>query len=71
MALSRQQVEQMITACYQAELEVLAGKTVTFGGRSVGMESLQEIRKARQEYERKLKRLVRGRSPACKFARFS
>ncbi|HCH5589162.1 TPA: hypothetical protein NKZ51_004514 [Vibrio parahaemolyticus] len=70
MALSKATVQQMLDACVQAELDVLAGKTVTFGGRSVAMEGLAEIRKARQEWERKLRVFNRGRS-GPKFARFS
>ncbi|MCG6268303.1 hypothetical protein [Vibrio furnissii] len=62
MAIDRTAIKAMITACYNAELEVLAGKTVQFGGRAVTMESLGEIRKARQEYERKLQSInTRGR----------
>lgn len=71
MALNRQQIKNMIEACYQAELEVLEGKTVTLNGRTLSMESLGEIRRSRQEYERKLKSLSRAGSPSYKVARFS
>ncbi|ENB2089495.1 hypothetical protein D0258_004359 [Vibrio alginolyticus] len=69
MALSKATVQKMIDACVQAESAVLEGKTVTFGGRSVAMEGLGEIRKARQEWERKLSVLNRRRS-GPKIARF-
>ncbi len=35
----------------KAEMAVLAGKTITFQGRSMGMENLQEIRVGRREWE--------------------
>lgn len=35
----------------KAELAVLGGKTITFQGRSMGMENLQEIRAGRREWE--------------------
>lgn len=37
-----------------AEQAVLAGKTVKFGERLLGMEDLAEIRAGRQEWERKV-----------------
>lgn len=70
MALEKATAKQMIDACVQAELDVLQGKTVTFNGRTVTMENLSEIRKARQEWERKYRSLNRGRS-GPKLARFS
>ncbi|ENM3786051.1 hypothetical protein V9N53_003386 [Vibrio cholerae] len=71
MAITRATIENMIQKCVDAELEVLAGKTVTYGGRSVGMESLSEIRAARREWERKLQSLNRRGQPSYKVARFT
>ncbi|WP_273859581.1 hypothetical protein [Photobacterium sp. GSS17] len=62
MAITQQQCEQMIQACFQAELDVLDGKTTSFGGRTVTMENLTDIRKARQEWEQKLATLKSGGS---------
>ena len=69
MAVSRSEqldpVQLMLEACDKAILDVLAGKTVTFNGRSVTRESLSEIRKTRQTLREELvelKRLGSGRS---------
>lgn len=49
-------IEQKMVAAYmEAELKVLQGKTVTLNGRSVGRENLADIRRGRQEWERKLR----------------
>lgn len=45
---SHEKLQEMIEACDQAILDVLAGKTVTFNGRSVSRESLSEIRATRK-----------------------
>ncbi len=71
MAINRALIDQMIERYIQAEKEVLAGKTITFEGRSVTMENLGEIRKARQEWERKLTANKRRGRPSYKQARFS
>lgn len=42
---------KMLAEYLRAELAVLAGKTITFQGRSMGMENLQEIRAGRSEWE--------------------
>lgn len=70
MAIDKTLCQQMIDACITAEINVLAGKTVSFQGRSVARENLAEIRAARQEWERKLAVLNRGRRPAYKLVRF-
>ncbi len=44
----------MLAEYMKAELAVLAGKTITFQGRSMGMENLQEIRAGRQEWEARI-----------------
>ena len=41
----------MVSEYMKAEVAVLAGKTITFQGRSMGMENLQEIRAGRREWE--------------------
>lgn len=43
--------EQILAKYLDAELAILDGKTVSFQGRSMGMEDLAEIRKGRQEWE--------------------
>ncbi len=45
-----------------AEQAVLEGKTVKFGERLLGMEDLSEIRKGRQEWERKVSAEAAGAS---------
>lgn len=70
MALDKATIQSMIDACIQAEKDVLAGKTIQFNGRTVTMESLAEIRKARQEWERKLGTVGVTRSPKYRTARF-
>jgi hypothetical protein len=44
-------VADMLSKYLEAEMAVLAGKTVTFQGRSMGMENLNEIRAGRREWE--------------------
>jgi hypothetical protein len=44
----------MLQLYFDAEKAVLAGKTITFQGRSMGMEDLAEIRKGRQEWEQRV-----------------
>lgn len=44
----------MLAEYMKAELAVLAGKTITFQGRSMGMENLQEIRAGRREWEARI-----------------
>ena len=70
MALTRSQCEQMIQACYQAELDVLEGKTTTFEGRTITMENLSDIRKARQEWENKLVTIQNPKRVRYGLARF-
>jgi hypothetical protein len=43
----------MLAKYLEAEMAVLAGKTITFQGRSMGMENLNEIRAGRKEWEQK------------------
>lgn len=44
----------MLSEYLKAEQAVLAGKTITFQGRSMGMENLQEIRAGRREWEARI-----------------
>lgn len=41
----------MVSEYMKAELAVLAGKTISFQGRSMGMENLEKIRAGRREWE--------------------
>lgn len=41
----------MVAKYLEAEAALLAGKSVTFQGRSMSMENLQEIRAGRREWE--------------------
>ena len=51
---------QMLAKYLEAEQAVLAGKTITFQGRSMGMENLQEIRAGRREWEARVAQENRG-----------
>lgn len=42
---------EMVAKYMEAEANVLAGKSITFQGRSMSMENLQEIRAGRREWE--------------------
>lgn len=53
---------QMLAKYLEAEQAVLAGKTITFQGRSMGMENLQEIRAGRLEWEGRVAQESRGAS---------
>lgn len=61
-------IQQMIDAYMQAELDVLAGKSVVLNGKTLTTEDLAEIRAGRQEWERRLIQGNRPRGP--KLARF-
>lgn len=64
-------IDSMIELYLQAERDLLAGKVVTFQGRTVTSENLAEIRRGRQEWEqRRTKALSPRRSPFA-LARFS
>ncbi|TKB53299.1 hypothetical protein [Ferrimonas aestuarii] len=59
------EIEAMIALYTNAEREVLEGKSVSFGGRTLTMESLGEIRAGRKEWERKkFRSQPGGNSPA-------
>lgn len=44
---------QMVAKYLDAETNLLLGKSVSFGGRTLTVENLAEIRKGRQEWERR------------------
>ncbi|WP_312284514.1 hypothetical protein [Yokenella regensburgei] len=70
--MNQSDIETMIQHYSQAEMAVLEGKSVRFNGQEMTMENLSEIRKGRQEWERRLSSLQanrRGR-PAYRLARF-
>lgn len=51
---------------------MLDGKSITFNGQQMTLENLSEIRKGRQEWERRLASLLAQRNgrPGYKLARF-
>ncbi|HEP0988290.1 TPA: hypothetical protein QIX85_000329 [Serratia marcescens] len=70
--MNQADIENMIQSYVDAEKAVLEGKSITFNGQSMTMESLSEIRKGRAQWERRLSDLLasrRGR-PMYKVARF-
>ncbi len=46
--------QQMLERYLEAELAVLDGRSVTFGGRNLTMADLDQIRKGRMEWERRV-----------------
>ncbi|MDF3830242.1 hypothetical protein P3T83_21320 [Pseudocitrobacter sp. 2023EL-00150] len=71
--MKQSDIEAMIQRYTEAEMAVLEGKSITFNGQQMAYENLSEIRKGRQEWERRLSTLIsncRGR-PGYKLARFS
>lgn len=46
--------QQMLERYLEAELAVLDGRSVTFGGRNLTMADLDQIRKGRIEWERRV-----------------
>ena len=65
-------IQNMIDRYAAAELSVLEGKSITFNGQQMTLENLSEIRKGRQEWERRLASLLAQSSgrPGYKLARF-
>lgn len=64
-------IESMIGLYLQAERDVLAGKQVTFQGRTVSSENLNEIRAGRQEWERRRQQAAARRRQPFAVARFT
>ncbi len=52
--MNQTEVEAMIRYYTEAEIAVLSGKTIMLNGQSMTMENLADIRKGRQEWERRL-----------------
>lgn len=72
MVVNRVDIEAMIQRYTEAEMAVLDGKIIRFNGQEMTMENLSEIRKGRQEWERRLSSVIsqrRGR-PGYRLARF-
>ena len=70
--MKRSDIEAMVQRYVEAEMAVLDGKSITFNGQQMSYENLSEIRKGRQEWERRLvdsDRQSLGR-PGYKLARF-
>jgi hypothetical protein len=52
--VKRSDIEAMVQRYVEAEMAVLDGKSITFNGQQMSYENLSEIRKGRQEWERRL-----------------
>lgn len=48
------QAETMVERYIDAEMAVLDGKAIQFGGRTLTMENLNQIREGRKEWERRV-----------------
>ncbi|EED1928286.1 hypothetical protein DZK85_004860 [Escherichia coli] len=70
--MSIDDVRNMIQRYRDAEMAVLEGKSVTFNGQQLTLESLSQIRAGRQEWERRLTAMENRRwgSPGFKLVRF-
>lgn len=64
-------IESMIGLYLQAERDVLAGKQITFQGRTVSSENLNEIRAGRQEWELRRQQSATPRRQPFSVARFT
>ena len=61
---SQTQVRKMVDFYIEAEIQVLAGKSISREGRTWTRENLPEIRRGRHEWERRLVQLNRPSGPA-------
>ncbi|EDW8118130.1 hypothetical protein A9G83_000684 [Salmonella enterica subsp. enterica serovar Sundsvall] len=70
--MNQSDIETMIQHYSQAETAVLEGKSIRFNGQEMTMENLSEIRKGRQEWERRLSSLLQKKQgrPGYRLARF-
>ncbi|ANI82406.1 MULTISPECIES: hypothetical protein [Kosakonia] len=70
--MNQSDIEAMIQRYTDAEMAVLGGKSITFNGQQMSFENLAEIRKGRQEWERRLATISNKRrgNPGYKLARF-
>ncbi|WP_313687556.1 hypothetical protein [Pantoea sp.] len=70
--MNQADIERMLQRYIEAELAVLDGKSIEINGQSMTMESLSEIRKGREYWQRQLQQCIdaqRGR-PQYSLARF-
>ncbi|OBU07768.1 hypothetical protein [Morganella psychrotolerans] len=65
-------IDDMIRQYTNAEIAVLQGKSITMNGQSMSMESLSEIRKGREYWEKRRSSLISSRAgkTGYKLARF-
>lgn len=70
--MNQSEIKAMIQRYMDAEMAVLGGKSITFNGQQMTFENLSEIRKGRQEWERRLVVLNNKRrgNPGYRLARF-
>lgn len=69
--MNKKLIQEMIDTYMQAERDVLNGKSITFRGRTMSSEDLDEIRKGRAEWEQRLAATQAGASRfAAKYAAF-
>lgn len=70
--MNQADIERMLQKYIEAEMAVLDGKSVELNGQSMTMESLSEIRKGREAWERRLQLLLdsQRRRPQHSLARF-
>lgn len=71
--MNQADIERMLQKYIDAEMAVLDGKSIEINGQSMTMESLSEIRKGRESWERRLQQFTsaqRGR-PQYSLARFT
>ena len=54
LVVNKSDIEAMIQRYAEAEMAVLDGKSIKFNGHEMTKENLSEIRKGRQEWERRL-----------------
>lgn len=71
--MNQADIERMLQKYIDAEMAVLDGKSVEINGQSMTMESLGEIRKGRESWERRLQQAIdaQRRRPQYCLARFS
>lgn len=55
--MTKTDLEELLASYLQAEKDILAGKVVSWNGRTLQRENLGEIRKGRQEIENRLAQL--------------
>ena len=67
--MSIEDVRNMIQRYRDAEMAVLEGKSVTFNGQQLMLESLSQIRAGRQEWERRLTAMANRRRGSPGFKR--